>query len=288
MLPAALALLAALVSAVGTVMRDQGTSPTGQVGRVWFFGAAIAFAAFGLQVAALAYGAVLLVQPLIVLAVLFGLLVQSLWTRVWPTRRQWLQGSAVAVGVIIFVIFAQPVPARHGRQAWVLDVVVGGVLVVLLIAVLWARRLSGDRAGLLYGVASGSLFGLVAVQVRSVFEQLHDPVRALAGPSVYICAATIIAAIWCQQRAFATGSLEAAYPAMIVSEPVVAMVVSLALLGEKLSSHSISTAISIVGLAVMIIGVIGLARNTADEMARPPLPRPSHDSPPVPEQSDWA
>jgi hypothetical protein len=41
------------------------------------------------------------------------------------------------------------------------------------------------------------------------------------------------------------------------------MVLSLAVLGEKLASHAVTTYISLAGVAVMIYGVIGLARETA-------------------------
>lgn len=274
-LSAAMALLAALVSALGSVMRQQATSPDGRISRTWYVGAAIALSSFVFQVAALALGPVLLVQPLLVLSVLFGLLIQSAWTRIAPTPRQWLLGAAVAGGVAMFVFFARPVPAIHGRQQWVLDLVVGVLLAALLAAVLLARHSTGNRAGLLYGTVAGALFGLVAVQIKSVTEQLHDPLRALTSVTTYLCAATIAVAVWCQQRAFARGSLDAAYPAMVVTEPIVAMVVSLAILGEKLSAHSLSTAVSIIGAGVMVIGVLGLARGAAVriEETRPGLPR---------------
>ena len=249
----------------------------GKVRRSWYLGAGIAMSAFVFQVAALALGSVLLVQPLLVLSVLFGLLVQSVWTRVAPTPRQWLLGAAVAGGVMMFVFFARPVPAVHGRQQWVLDVVVGVLLAAMVGAVLLARRSSGNRAGLLYGTTAGALFGLVAVQIESVTEQLHDPFHALTSFTTYLCAATIAAAVWCQQQAFAKGALDAAYPAMVVTEPIAAMVVSLAVLGEKLSSHSVSTALSLIGVGVMVVGVLGLAKGAAVriEETRPGLPRPA-------------
>ena len=63
---------------------------------------------------------------------------------------------------------------------------------------------------------------------------------------------------------------------MVVTEPIAAMVVSLAILGEKLSSHSVSTALSLIGVGVMVVGVLGLAKGAAVriEETRPGLPRP--------------
>ena len=61
----------------------------------------------------------------------------------------------------------------------------------------------------------------------------------------------------------AKGSLEASYPAMVAGEPVVAIVLSMAVLGEKFSSHDVGSYLGAAGLVVMVVGVIGLAKATA-------------------------
>ena len=261
--PVVLALLSALLAAVGTVIRQQATAHSGGIGRRWLIGAAVSIGAFVLQVAALVVGTVLLVQPLIVLSVPFELVVQARWTRRSPTRRQWLQGAAVTIGVAVFIVFARPVPAVHGRQVWVIDVVLLAVLATVLVAYLAARRTTGHVSGLLFGAVAGSLFGIVAVQINSLSEIFDGPLSLLRTPTFYFCVITAIGAIAAQQRAFRAGSLEASYPAMVASEPIVAMVLSLVVLGEKLSSHALGTYISLLGVVVMIAGVIGLARSTA-------------------------
>lgn len=262
-LAAALAVAAAILAAFGTIMRQQATQSSGGIDRAWVIGAVVAIGAFGLQIAALVVGTVLLVQPLIVLSVLFELLIQTWLLKRAPTLRQWLNGAAVAGGVAMFVVFASPTPARIGRQRWVLDLVVVIFLASMLVLYLIARRRSGNTSGALFGVIAGSLFGLVAVQVNSLSEPFRGVPRTLATPTLYACLVTVTLAILAQQRSFAKGSLEASYPAMVASEPVIALVLSLAVLGEKLSSHQIGSYLSAAGIAVMILGVIGLARSTA-------------------------
>lgn len=258
-----LALLSALLAAVGTLMRQQATLRSGSIDRAWALGAVVSAGAFALQIAALIVGTVLLVQPLIVLSVLFELLIQARWTKRRPTPGQWFSGGAVAFGVAVFLVFARPVPADQGRQTWVLDTVTISFLVGVLTLYLLARRRTGNAAGILFGVVSGSLFGLMAVQIGSLSDRFDGAVWLLTNPTFYICILTGLLGVAAQQRSFASGSLQASYPAMAASEPVVSMVLSLAVLGEKLSSHSIGTYVGGAGLIVMVAGVIGVARATA-------------------------
>jgi hypothetical protein len=263
LIAAALALGSAILAAVGTVMRHRATRSSGSFGGAWFLGAAISLSAFALQIAALVVGTVLLVQPLIVLSVLFELVVQVLWIKQAPTRRQWIYGGYVTVGVVVFVLFARPVPAVHGRQVWIIDVALLGVLALVLVAFVIARHTTGPASAALYGTVSGSLFGIVAVQISSLSTPFRGLLFVLSTVTLYFCIVTAVGAVAAQQRAFARGHLEASYPAMVASEPVVSMVLSLAVLGEKLASHAVTTYISLAGVAVMIYGVIGLARETA-------------------------
>jgi hypothetical protein len=276
-----LALLASLMAAVGTVQRQAATTRGGGVTRGWFLGAAISVTAFGLQVAALVFGAVLLVQPLIVLSVLFELVIQWAWTRRSPSFRQWMYGLAVAVGVCFFVLFARPVHAVHGKQLWVLDLVVFGFLAAVLVTYLIARRSTGNMSGLLFGLISGSMFGLVAVQVNSLSRAYHGPLTIVKDLTLYFCLAAVLCGILAQQRAFSQSPLEVSYPAMVASEPVISMVLSMAVLGEKLSSHDIGTYVGVLGLAVMVVGVVGVARTTSAhvETVRDLAPAVPVDSP---------
>ena len=272
-LPAILALGAAVLAAIGTVLRQRATIAPGGLGASWFLGAGLALAGFALQATALVLGSVLLVQPLVVLSVLFALPIQTWLTKIPATSREWLLGGAVALGVAVFIVFAHPVHDRHGRDRWVLQLVIGGLLVAVVAMVGIARQRTPDGAnganvaGVLYGTAAGTLFGLLAVQVKDVSADLDHPSRMFANPTLYLFVLTAAAGVWCQQKSFAAGALSASYPAMVVSEPVVAMTVSLAVLGEKLTARSLSTAISLVGLALMIFAVLRLARTSATRAA---------------------
>lgn len=263
LLAAALALGAAALAAIGSIMRQQATQRTGGIDRTWAIGAVVALGAFGLQLAALVLGTVLLVQPLIVLSVLFELLIQMWWTRLRPSGVQWRNAVLVAGGVGVFIAFARPVPARIGPQEWILDLVILCLFALLIVLYLIARRRSGTLSAVLFGTISGSLFGLVSVQINSLTNPFRGVVPTLATVTFWACLVAIVLAVLAQQRSFAKGALEASYPAMVAGEPVVAIVLSMAVLGEKFSSHALGSYVGIAGLLAMIVGVIGLARATA-------------------------
>lgn len=278
-LPALLAIGAAVLMALGTVVRHRASSGVRTAVGMWWLGALAAFGGFALQIVALGMGSLLLVQPLIVLSVLFALPFEKWINGLEPTPRQWLWGVLLAIGVGAFVTFADPEPARMGRHLWVLILVVALVLAVLLAMVLYAELARRAPKALLYGTVSGSLFGIAAVLVNAVGHTLDHPLHALRQPPVYMFVVVAVAAVLCQQRAFTTGKLQSSFPAMTVAEPIVSMALGMALVGEKFNRHNWGTAVSLLGLALMVVGVLRLSRLTAAREGehREPVAAPRFD-----------
>lgn len=262
-LPALLAVAAAFFVAFGSGIRQQATMLSPRITVRWLVGAAVAFFGFALQMLALALGSVLLVQPLMVLSVLFALPIDRWLTDRVPSRVQWLWGVLLTIGVVLFVAFADPVPARTGRHRWVIILVTTLLLLILAAMVVWAERSRRAPRALLYGTVAGSLFGIAAVLMSDVGKRLSHPVELLQHPPVYLFLVLIGAAIAAQQRAFGSGNLQQSFPAMVVAEPVVSMAMGLALLGEKLDRHDWRTGVAIGGLVLLVVGVLQLSRLSA-------------------------
>lgn len=288
---ALLALGAALCIAVGDVIHqrsahevtDDAVSHLGLFTRLlrdgqWWLGSGVAAAGFALQAAALGFGSVLLVQALLVTSLLFALPVNARLTHRRVTRWEWLWAALLAAAVAVIVTVGNPT-AGHARapwEAWSLVLVVLGP--ATLLCLVGARIFSGARSAVLLAVVSGILWGTFAVLTKGVVD--HLLVHSWGGvltlvrlPEVYAWIAVAIAGTMMQQSSFRAGALTASLPTMTVTEPVVASVLGIVVLGETLRPGDAGWFTLVVAIAVMIVATVALARG---EAADEPTQVPAH------------
>ncbi len=261
-LPALLAVVAALLIALGTVIRHRA-SAAGGIAAGWWIGAVIAVGGFVLQAAALATGPVLLVQPLIVLSIAFAIPIEAGLAGAATRPAQWLWAGLLVAGVAAFVIFARPVRSKIGPQTWILALVVVVLLAILVAMVIHAERTPTAHRALLRGTVAGSMFGIAAVLLNALGHRWEHPLRILASPALYLLVVVALIGLYFQQRAFLAGAVHASFPALTIAELLVSMGLGLAILGEKFNRHTWATAVSLAGLAVTIVAVLRLAGHEA-------------------------
>jgi hypothetical protein len=111
---------------------------------------------------------------------------------------------------------------------------------------------------------SGSLWGLFSVLLKGVVDQVDHGIPALLRtPEVYVLAVVAIAATAWEQSAFRAGPLTASLPAVTVSEPTVAAVLGVTVLGETLNTNNIGRVALAASAAVMAAATAALARSQA-------------------------
>ncbi|MDH6193504.1 drug/metabolite transporter (DMT)-like permease [Mycobacterium frederiksbergense] len=232
--------------------------------RQWWLGSLVAAAGFGLQAAALGLGSVLLVQALLVTSLLFALPINARMTRRRVTRWEWLWAALLAGAVAVIVTVGNPT-AGHARaplEAWTLVIgVLGPALVLCLVG---ARIWSEPVSAVLLAAVSGALWGVFAVLTKGVVDRLGDGLWVvLATPEIYLWAALGVAGTAVQQSSFRAGALTASLPTMTVTEPVVASVLGVVVLGESLRPGDAGWLTLVVAVAVMVIATGALARGEA-------------------------
>lgn len=276
---AVLAALAAALFAVGSVLQhDAAVSSVAGDGRLqfrqmlrnrgWLIGQISTVAGVGLQVAALAFAPVAIVQPLLAAELVIALLLRSWRTHRRPGGTEVAGAVLVAGGLTVFLIAARsmPGPAEHqpGTVATIAAVLIGVVLVAL--AALTPR---GTVGALVCGVTAGMAAGLAAVLISAAFKVISTDglLHAIAGPEIWGAIVLAIASQIGAQQAFSRGALNWSLPAQTLLDPVTAVPAALLLLGERLEpGHA---AVWLPAAAIAALGIALLARTGDDDEPAP-------------------
>jgi drug/metabolite transporter (DMT)-like permease len=218
-----LALGAALVSAIGSVIRQRSAheivdKPVGawELFRLslrdtrWWLGGAAAVGNYALQAAALSLGSVMLVTALQVTVLLFALPINARITHHRVTGWEWFWAASLAGAVAVIIGVGNPTSdqQRAPLETWAVVTLVMGSALVL--CVLGARIWSGAVAAVLLAVVAGSSLALFAVLTKGVVEVVHGGLGALLrAPELYALLAVALAGMVFQQASFRAGALTA-------------------------------------------------------------------------------
>ncbi|WIM67914.1 DMT family transporter [Corynebacterium breve] len=268
-----IALASAFTIAWGTVTRHRivaqpnadGDSPllTGLRNVMWWISIGSAFVAYILQVVALAFGTLLVVQPILVLSLMFTLMLAAHVEKRRMTNSEVMWATILTIAVGILVMFGRPLPGEGAPDStrWWIAVAVGATLGIVL-TFFASRRSSGPKA-LTLGAVCGGVFGYVAVLSKAVADIfVAGGVRGIAqSHELYILIIVAILGTTVQQYAFAAGRLETSLPAMKVFELVVAFALGYLVLGEQFQVQTI-LGWSVMGLSLvaMFAATFALAR----------------------------
>lgn len=274
LLAAFFALASALTIAWGTVVRHRiaeqapadgsvhGSPIIAAVSRpMWWAGTATALLGYALQVVALAFGTLLVVQPILVLSLMFTLPLSARYDgrRMATDELGWATALTVAVGVL--VIMGDPLPGdpQPPMNRWLPALAVG--VVTLGVLHLLSRHSDPNRRALLLGTITGGIYGYVAVLSKATVDVItHEGLLALATTwQGYSLAAGAILGTIVQQYAFNAGRLRNSLPAMTIIEPIFAFVLGYTVLGEKFQVSGWNWAIMALSLVVMILSTIALS-----------------------------
>lgn len=281
-----LGLMAATLFGAGSVLEERSTKQVPQraalsprlladlVRRPLFLASiGVNVTGFALQIAALHAGSLTLVQPLLVLSLLFGVVIASVVSQRRAPDAVLLAGvTCCAVGIAGFLAVARP----HGGTG-----TAGPAAVVPLVAGL-AAVLAGCLAAARWGPAAlrplwlalscGTAFGVNALLLKIVPATLPagfaDPLRQWP---LYLVVIVTPVGFLLNQNAFQAGTLIAPALAVITTaDPLVSMAAGAAFLHEKIAATPMELATEGLALAVTIAGVVVLAQR-APQVAPSPL-----------------
>jgi hypothetical protein len=228
----------------------------------WLLGELALIAAFVFQAIALHFGALSLVQPILVTELVFSLLIRKMWIHFAVSAQAWTAVSMICGGLAAFLVVAEP---RGGTATptsahWALAIgLIGGAVGVFALV---AAGGSPKRRAALYGAAAGLVWALEATFIKAATDSLSEfgVSGALIRWPVYAVVVGGIAGTLLVQAALHVGPLNVSQPLMVTVDPLVSIVLGVWLYDEYFTAQPLQVTVAVLAFAVMTAGVVLITR----------------------------
>lgn len=250
---------------------------------IWVASIVANIAGIGFQVVALKYGPLVLVQPLLVMGLLFAVLVGSALRRQRPDRVLLLGAGCCVVGLAGFLLIARPTGGGGVLTLGEVLPLAAGLAVVLAICLATAHRAAGESRALALALACGVLYGVTAGLIKVVVGQFGD---GLAAPFQHwtLYAVCLIGPIGFLLNQNAYQADTAAAPALAVittTDPLIAIGIGRLWLGENIRTGTAAIFGEVVFLGAMTAGILALAHRAPHVGAQQAGPKDLPSIPPA-------
>lgn len=229
----------------------------------WVLAVVTVLVGLALQVVALAFGPLVLVQPLLVTGVLFGAVFSALLARRRVDRLVVLGSLACVAGLAAFLLLARPsgtsAQLAPGSALLPLAITLGLITVGCLVV---AARFSGAVQVAALAAATGVLYGLTAGLMKVVTGQFRAGGLAepFGNPVLYVVCVVGPIGFLLSQNTFQKGTLIAPALAIItIVDPLVGVAIGVSWLGEQVDTSPAALAGEVISVLVLIGSVVLLA-----------------------------
>jgi hypothetical protein len=229
---------------------------------VWLVGQAFAVGVFVLSGVALYFGELAVVQPLLVVELIFALALRRFRLHDDIPVKSWYAAALVCLGLGGFLAAADfhggtRVP---GAVEWAVAVVVWGFVAAILVVV--GQRGSPARRAACIGAAAAVVWSVDASFVKQLTDvlQLYGVLGVFVHWPLYALVVTGILGAVLTQAAFNVGPLSASQPALLIVDPLASIVLGVLIFGERLDSTVPALFGAACALLVMCAGVVLTSR----------------------------
>lgn len=229
---------------------------------MWLAGQGAGLGGFGAQAVALSFGALSLVQPLLVTRLVFGLFIASRLSHQRLHRKEWAGTFAIVAGLGGFLLAASPPEgvAVIDDAGWI-GVFLVTVVPAVTLAVL-APRTPGVGRAMALATAGGLLFVATTTLTKVVGHDMRgDAADVLTSWKLYALAPTGIGAMLLVQSAFMAGPIRASLSALTCIECLGAIAVGALFLHEAVSIEPLRVVVEVLGLIAVVWGVRTVTRS---------------------------
>jgi hypothetical protein len=249
------------LGAVGRLIRGTLSHP------LWL-GAIVADAVgLALQILALHFGALAVVQPLLISGLLFAFRLRR-WAGHHMSHSELAWAALLTAALACFVLLARPTAGPHPDgidRAPAVAAAVIGVLFAVVCVMLGKRQVSGGRSAALIGTTVGALYAATAALLKAVTDiAVHGPVALLTSWQLYAVIVLGALGLVLNQIAFQAGPLTASLPAIATVDPLLSIAVGVLLYDEHLRTGPAAGLGLVALLLILGISVIQLSRSAED------------------------
>jgi len=178
------------------------------------------------------------------------------------TVRQVLEACAVVAGLSVFIVFGDPAGGRTDAQnwQWFLSIAIIVVACGALLSLGGAKARLSVRAAA-YGTVAGALSGLAATLTKPTLELLHSGgvSGVLEDWTVYVLGIAGLLGVLLQQVALQTGKLAPAVATGSVANPLVGVLLGIALLQERLAPPTWHKAMAFAALGCALAAAVAIS-----------------------------
>jgi drug/metabolite transporter (DMT)-like permease len=227
----------------------------------WLLGYAANVLAYLLEVVALGRGALVLVQPLLVTGLLFGLPLAAVFEGRRVTARELGAAAALVTGLAAFLLAASPGEGTPdvALSSWL---VLGTASVAIaVVMVRTAPREAGERRSLQLAVAAAALIVVSASLTKAVANiAAHDVLAVFTTGHVYALVPFLIAGLVVMQSAFQAAPIGPSLSVLNGLPPLLGVGAGALLFHEAISVTGIAPLVEIAGAVLVAAGIAVLSR----------------------------
>ncbi len=222
------------------------------------------------QSLALHFGAVSVVQPLLVSELIIALVLRRLWLGQAIRATTWWAALVTGAGLVAFLAAAAPSAGRlvPSTRDWIIPSTI--VFVAVAILVVLAQRGTPGRRAALFASATAAVWAIEAAYIKATTDVLsaHGLGALFVHWPLYALFVAGVIGLLCEQTALHVGPLSVSQPAIVILDPVVSVALGLVIYQERLQVGWWHLALAGAAFAVMCVGVVQLTRSAPATMNR--------------------
>ena len=275
-----LALVAAFLFALAAALQQKGAlnlpeltlkSPASLLRLVgqtmWLLGTVALFVGYAFQAAALDRGRLAIIQPLLVMTIVFALPLGYFLTSQRVGRNEVVGAAVIVVGLALFALYGDPAGGKENAPGSEWAIAIAVLVAICAVLLTFGGRGSLSLKAGVYGTVAGILFGLSAALTKPTLDFLHAGLdELLTHWEPYALAVAGVLGFVLQQISLGTGKLAPSVATVSVANPLVGIALGIILFDERLSRPAWHVVVACIGLGVALVGavLISLAREGAD------------------------